>query len=244
MRFTYSDYENMLKLLLDNGYAVADYNTHSKFDKCAILRHDIDYDLEKALPFAKLEKECGVKSTYFVLVTSDFYNVFSSSSQGVLNSISGLGHNIGLHFDEVRYPDLFGKPERLKEKILIESELLSKATGLAVESVSMHRPSKQILEANISIPGIVNSYSDEFFKNFKYLSDSRRNWREPIEEIIKNQKYARLHILTHAFWYAEKNMDINETIRTFVFKGNISRFDILSDNISNLDDILRREEIL
>lgn len=242
MRFTYSDYENMLKLLLDNGYAVADYNTHSKFDKCAILRHDIDYDLEKALPFAKLEKECGVKSTYFVLVTSDFYNVFSSSSQSALNSISDLGHSIGLHFDEVRYPDLFGKPEGLKEKILIESELLSKATGLAVKSVSMHRPSKQILEANISIPGIVNSYSDEFFKNFKYLSDSRRNWREPIEEIIKSQKYARLHILTHAFWYNETEKTLKQSLLGFISNASEDRKRSLADNFTDLSVALRSDE--
>ena len=40
-----------------------------------ISRHDIDYSIEKAVELAALEAEENVKSTYFVLLSSEFYNL-------------------------------------------------------------------------------------------------------------------------------------------------------------------------
>ena len=53
---------------------------------------------------------------------------------------------------------------------------------------------------------MINSYGQTFFHDFKYLSDSRRRWREPVEEIIRSGTYDRLHILTHAFWYHKQRI--------------------------------------
>lgn len=42
---------------------------------------------------------------------------------------------------------------------------MEKMLNLPISSVSMHRPSKQTLEANYRIPGIINSYSKMFLKS-------------------------------------------------------------------------------
>ena len=39
------------------------------------------------------------------------------------------------------------------------------------------------------VPGMINGYGKVYFKEFKYLSDSRRWWREPVEEIIESGQY-------------------------------------------------------
>ena len=57
-------------------------------DRVVILRHDIDYSLDKAVALAELERELGVSSTYFVLLTSEFYNLLSKDN---LSKISKIG---------------------------------------------------------------------------------------------------------------------------------------------------------
>lgn len=242
MDFTYSGYCSLITALALNKYTITDYHNWKSEKRCAILRHDIDNDIEKALELAKVEKELGVKSTYFVLVTSDFYNVFSARSEKLLKDILACGHDIGLHFDEVRYPEI-KTPEDAKERIVEEARLLSQAIGQKVDTVSMHRPSKMMLEADLEIPGIINSYGQAFFKGFKYVSDSRRRWREPVEDIVASGEYERLHILTHAIWYNETETDIHGSISRFVNAGNRQRYMTERENITDLQSIMLEDEI-
>ena len=178
-----------------------------------------------------------------MLLTSDFYNVCSRHAQEGLNEIQALGHEIGLHFDEMAYPDLVGKPEEDKAKIVKEAELLGDILGVPVKAVSYHRPSKEILAAQLDIPGLVNSYGSMFFHGFKYLSDSRRRWREPALDIIRSRKEPRLHILTHAFWYHEQELDIHDTVASFINAGNLHRYVAMAENITDLDSIMERSEV-
>lgn len=244
MEFTYLAYEKLLNRLRDGLYDLADYHDWSQYSRPVILRHDIDYDITKSVQLATVEKNVGAKSTYFVMLTSDFYNVFSKESYSGLMKILDCGHDIGLHFDEVRYSDCEGVPERVVEHILDEIKALEAALGKTVDVVSMHRPSKGLLEAEIEIPGVINSYSQTFFKEFKYLSDSRRRWREPVEEIIESKEYDRIHILTHAFWYSDEERDILDTIRCFINSGNECRYGWMSSNITDLESIMKQEEIV
>lgn len=244
MEFTYNAYRKLLDKLKNHGYQVAGYKNWQETKRCVILRHDIDSDIDKAARLAALERDGGVASTYFVLLTSDIYNVFSKKSGDGLKRIIAEGHTIGLHFDEVRYPEILGDVEAIKEKVLEEADLLSKAVGSKVDTVSMHRPSKLVLEADMEIPGMTNSYGQTYFKEFKYLSDSRRRWREPVEEIIESEEYERLHILTHAFWYEEKERDIHETVSYFINSGNYARYQTVKANITDLDSIMSENEVV
>ena len=242
MLFTYDSYKNLLGQVKNFGYQITDYHSWSNYDRCVILRHDIDYDVSKAIAMAELEKQQGVKSTYFVLVTSDLYNVFSLRISDALKKIVGCGHEIGLHFDEVKYSNLV--VSEIKGKIIEECEILGKAIGFPVTTVSMHRPSKMILDADLSIPGIINSYGSVFFKGFKYISDSRRRWRESVEDIIRSLGYQRLHILTHPFWYGQEEADIHRSIREFVNHANEERYRTMSENITDIGSIMDLNEVL
>ena len=77
MEFTYDAYRSLLELLKQRGYEFASFNNYSIMPMPVILRHDIDNSLVKALEIAKIENECNVKSTYFALLSTDFYNIFS-----------------------------------------------------------------------------------------------------------------------------------------------------------------------
>lgn len=81
MEFTYASYRSLLGLLRENNYTFTDYHRYGEQPRCVILRHDIDNSLPQALRLAELEAEEGVKSTWFVLLRTDFYNPASAASQ-------------------------------------------------------------------------------------------------------------------------------------------------------------------
>lgn len=241
MEFTYVAYRNLIRLLKEKQYSFCNYHDYKDFDKCVILRHDIDNSVEKALSLAQVECEAGVKSTYYVLLKTDFYNPASKKTGDKIRQIVALGHDVGLHFDEVAY--LGQDPERLPEFIQKEAKLLSEICEVPVRSFSMHRPNQLTIEKNLEVPGFVNSYGEEFFRGFKYLSDSRRNWREPVLDIIESEAYDKLHILTHAFWYGEDNVPINDAVRNYILSAKMERYWQLSENIRELDKIVSVQDI-
>jgi len=230
MKFTYDAYREMIALLREAGYVFRNYHDGQKISRCVILRHDIDTCLAQAVKLAEVEAELGVCSTWFVLLRTDFYNVASRQGQAQLRRILELGHEIGLHFDEVAYGREL-TAEETSAAIQKECGILSELLDTPVTTVSMHRPSKATLEADLQIPGIVNSYGKTFFRDFKYLSDSRCHWREPVLDIIRSGDYDRLHILTHAFWYHEGEQSIEETISTFLSEAEDDRCVLMGENI-------------
>lgn len=238
MRFTVDGYVEMLDALRESGYEIADYSCWDEYEKCAILRHDVDFDMYQALSMAKVECKQEVKSTYFVLLTSDFYNIHSATNRRLLNEIRGMGHTIGLHFDETAYPEDAGNVEKVVQDIKKELLTLSDVLGVPVEVFSYHRPTKAILDADIRIQGAVNSYGELFFRRFKYLSDSRMHWREPAGDIICEGIYPHLHILTHPFWYHDRETEMREILSGFLDRAGKDRYNSLKDNFTNLGDVL------
>lgn len=241
MEFTYKAYESLIALLRENGYAVRNYHNWETAPRCVILRHDIDFSLDSAVELAALEQRLGVSSTYFVLLTSDFYNPASPGSLAKLRTIQSMGHEIGLHFDAKAYPE--GTEQELVEHIRKEMDILSQLLGGPVSTMSMHRPSATVLESNLKIQGVEISYEKTFFCDFKYLSDSRRHWREPVLDIIRSQAYDHLHILTHAFWYHQQEQDIAQSVTAFVRSAAGERYLQMADNIRSIGEILQKSEV-
>ena len=100
-----------------------------------ILRHDIDKSLPAALKMAQIERDLGIKSTYFVLFSSEFYNPLEGNNISILKQISKLGHEIGLHYDVSRYSS-YGQD--MKQTLKIEIQLLEHLLGRKVYSIARH----------------------------------------------------------------------------------------------------------
>lgn len=245
--FTYDWYERLINLIHDSNYTITNYHEYMKYDKPCILRHDVDMDIIKAAEFASFESKFlsgdGYKgSTYFVLLCCDFYNIFSKNSLEAAYKILSLGNEIGLHFDETKY-HVNDDKKQLAEFIEEELHILGQALGTTVRAVSMHRPSKFTLESNVLLKNAVNSYSHEFFKDFKYISDSRMHWREDVCSIVKNCESNKLHILTHPFWYNIFNESTKQKIQSFIHRANIERYEDFSNNFRDLDEFVRLEDV-
>ena len=241
MQFTYAAYRELIALLKAQNYRFCGYFDHEGADKRISLRHDIDYSMERAFKLAQVEQEEGVRSTYFALLRTDFYNPASKHMTDMLQQIRGMGHEVGLHFDEVAYEGC--SAEELPGLIRREAKLLGDICGFPIRCLSMHRPNRLTLEKDLQVEGLVNSYGQEFFRDSKYLSDSRRNWREPVLDIIRSGQYDKLHILTHAFWYGDEEETISDAVGRFVRSANLERYDQMAENIRSIEDILHRSEV-
>lgn len=230
--FTRDHYEEICKLISNSSYRCIFFNeSYNEKERLLLLRHDVDQSLESSLELAKIEKENGLKSTYFIWLTSPFYNIFDKYYSSIILEILSLGHQIGLHFDERVYP--IRDRQDLNNYVDLEVSLLEKYFNFIISAVSMHRPSKWILENDILLDNYINTYSTKYSEEFKYISDSRMEWKEKcICQIISEDKYNKLHILTHPMSWINKGDTLHQKIIQFIIKKTKKLDMELSNNIS------------
>lgn len=216
--FTYRSYRRMLRTLLDAGYSFRAFDeTADANEPFVLLRHDIDLDLRKALRMAEIEAELGVTSSYFILVRTEHYNVFSAEQSELLRRILALGHYLGLHFDCAAYPEALSAAE-LAAACARERELLEAWFDHPVTIVSFHRPSAMVLtgDPDLSAP-VPHTYMTRFTKDIRYCSDSRGRWQsgDPTssEEFLARQP---LHLLIHPIWWDERPVSPYECLLQYV----------------------------
>lgn len=155
-----------------------------------LLRHDVDYDLDFALALSRIEEEESVRSTYLVLVSTDFYNVASASGRAAVRDLLGRGFEVGLHFD----------PE-VHEGFGAERAFLESIMGRPLRSVSLHNPT-----AHGQYPlfeGVVNAYDPRWFGEGRYVSDSSRRWRTDPLSALRAGGFDVLQVLTHPIHFSE-----------------------------------------
>jgi hypothetical protein len=163
-----------------------------------VLRHDVDLDLWPAHRLAQLEREVGVRSSFFVAVSLRTYNPAAEENRRILREMAGWGFEIGLHFDasaaEAGGADLAQACRR-------EADWLSEIVGRPVTSMSLHNPS-----ASGSFPlveGFRNAYDPVLFTQNIYLSDSRMVFRRDPEEMIELARHASVQLLLHPMHFSE-----------------------------------------
>lgn len=192
--FKISTYEDLIKSV-ELTLRIKDYKNHRAG---LILRHDVDFSLDLAFEFSRIEKRNSIVSTYYILLTSDLYNPLSITSQKIINTMINEGFEIGLHFDPTAYGDI--SDEELKMKFFDEIRILEKAFNFKVESYSLHNPSIHGKYPNYD--GIINAYNPDIFSDKCYISDSMFSFRgkDPIE-FIKKSENQRIQFLTHPGQY-------------------------------------------
>lgn len=181
----------------------------------ALLRHDIDIALPPAVRMAELEHDAGVCSTYMVMVRSVLYDVSRRESSDMLAEIIAMGHEVGVHFD---CPESFrgdaNEVTVLESLISDDCRRLEDILGIAVDSVSFHRPVPWLLRGPLLIGGRVNAYA-ELLMGW-YLSDSKGRWRdgEPLTRLTRPESPI-LQLLTHPIWWGENHQAPRDRLESF-----------------------------
>ena len=95
--FTLTTYKKLLQELLANGYS---FQTLQDFiqepeNKTVILRHDVDRKPGNALIIAAIEKEAGIKASYYFRIVKQSYD------EDIIRQIAEMGHEIGYHYENL-----------------------------------------------------------------------------------------------------------------------------------------------
>ena len=230
-QFTYQWYEYFLDHLERENYAFSNFKDaiSAKPDDrhFVILRHDVDFDTEKALAMARFESEKGISSTYFFLMSSSHYNVLEKEARRDIEQILRLGHKLGLHFDTAAYPES-SSAIYLNDMCVKEARILGHLFDADISAVSFHRPPDFVLTGDTSFCSeYPHTYQTVFTKDMTYLSDSRAMWKygDPIEKGLVAE-HVNLHILIHPIWwnnaYKSGNEVLNENLNQKCIRLNQS----------------------
>lgn len=202
--------------LLKKGASIHMVKDLKKLDKGIILRHDLDSEMESALTVAQMEHKLGIRSSYFFLLTSRFYNVYCTHCRQILREILDLGHEIGLHFDASIYPE-----ERLEEALKEEKRILEIIIQQEVHSMSLHNPSNTGKYPYFD--NIVNCYDWSIFSPRNYFSDSGFGFKATVDQIINEAKHNVVQVVFHPTIYCIRNEDAPPGV-IHITKTEIERF--------------------
>jgi len=218
MKFDYKNYEILIKTLLESHIPVTFPERFPVDTPAFIMRHDIDYGLEFLGEIPDIEKNYGVSATYFIQVTSDFYNPFSTSQANVIDTVLKLGHRLGLHFDCCKGGDEI-TGEEVHKHIERESGLLERYFG-TIDAVSFHQPS-DVITCNMVKIAHINTYDRDDMKGFEYFSDSAQRWsKEDPLTLIQSHPGMSFQILTHPFLWGETMQSFSDlSLRSIAVKA-------------------------
>ena len=237
--FTMKHYREILEAALKAGYVFRGFHQFTNEKRIVYLRHDLDICLEEALDMAALEAELGIQATYFVLVNSPLYNLLAEDSLELLHELANKRHWIGLHIDPAMFPtDNHGEMEKLISKMI---EFYADVFHL-VPVVSFHRPSPNVLGRDFG--SFVSTYSPRFFKEVKYISDSRGVWREGCPcQILRKRQYPSLQMLVHPIWWKTTETESLSDRLHHLLGERLKRFrHYLGTNIEPIGKLLEKEK--
>jgi len=170
----------------------------------AIIRHDIDRSPVQALALARIEAELGVRATYTILLSGEFYSPFERSTRELLQQISNLGHDLGLHFDAAWHG--IENEADLTEAITWEAGVLNRLLELPaarqIKMFSFHNTTPFTMACKAShYAGLRNAYAGYLQEHVQYTSDSNGYWIHRSWQELLDQRPDRIQVLTHPEWW-------------------------------------------
>jgi hypothetical protein len=219
MDFYFDNYRNIIDAIVESEYdvfTVKDYlkKRNSKL-QCIILRHDVDGRPERALMMAKMEKDYGIKSTYYFRTLPKIFNL------RVIKEICEIGHEVGYHYEVLDE----AKGDIQNAINIFEDNLVKFNKVSKIETICMHGnpfskwDNRDLWKLNDFMKyGILGeAYLSMDFENLVYITDSSRSWKNDykikdiykntnllevmnsgnLSTIIKQNKYKKIYLLIH-----------------------------------------------
>lgn len=207
--FSYDHYRETIQLA-KRRYKIMTLQEYSspRQDKVLVLRHDIDTNPRRAAQMAQVEHDLDVRSTYFVRVHAEMYNPFGFRTYPLLKKILGMGHEIGLHFENLDFSHITKEdPSSILRR---EIEVLQSVLEIKIKGIAAHRGFSGIVNSdflkNVDPFDFGLEYeAQELTKDCFFVSDSLRRWARTdgrcICQILQDN-LPRICLLTHPqFWY-------------------------------------------
>ena len=223
--FSYNEFKNLIGIVKQN-LPIVDYkDVKDNTKKFCVLRHDIEFSIDRAYKLAKIEKELDVVSTYTVQVRNNTYNALSEKNIDLISKIKELGHHIGLH----QNPPSSMKLDTLKDYIMRDITILEECYGFEIDRFAFHRPKKEYLNYYVQLDNKINCYDKKFFHFFEkrpesleilYLADSNHKWKYGYPLDFDFSKINKLQLLTHPFSWSDSGGDNYGNFVTLIRERN------------------------
>lgn len=177
MDFTIKKYIQLLNQLKEHSYSFITYSDYCNGncpDRFVIMRHDADLKPRNSLDIAKLEKQYGIKASYY------FRTIPGSWDEKVVKEISQMGFEVGYHYEslatcegnmEAAYRDFCKNLERIRELADVHTVCMHGSPRSSYDSKDLW---KKYDFRNLGIIGEPFLTTD--FSQLLYLTDTGRRW--------------------------------------------------------------------
>lgn len=151
---------------------------HEIPESFCLIRHDIDRNPDNALKMALLEKEMGIRTTYYFRVNPAVFK------PGIIKKIADCGHEIGFHYESLS--DANGDLDKAFE--MFERDLAKLRAITEIRTIAMHgRPltpydNRDMWKSPESVQklkelGLLGEvYLNIDYSDIAYICDTGRNW--------------------------------------------------------------------
>jgi len=194
--FTTKNYAHILDIAKER-YTFRNFSSFIGNGKFILWRHDVDFSMHRAKKIAQLEKSKNIKSTYFILLHSEFYNLLEKEIFKSVKYILNLGHEIGLHFDHQFYN--IQSTGLLNRYLTFEKKFLEELFGIKISTFSFHITNPFVMQCDEeSYAGMINCSSKYLKEEVDYCSDSNGYWRfNRLEDMLLRDSAKPIQVLTH-----------------------------------------------
>lgn len=228
MNFTYREYKGFLEKAKSIAPTIYQFRDDlGPFAKGILLRHDVDFSIREAWIMAKIESMKGIRSTYFVMVTNPFYNIFSRENTRMLWQMCDQGHEIGLHFDLSAYHDLSFVSFPTEKMVEKECKILELVAPTKIVSISLHNPS--VARELPYFRGLINAHALAP-EDDAYFSDSCRDTKgkDPFQ-FVEKANNSLIQMLFHPMHWSDSGKGYHEYFGEYV-RDQARRIEWLMDD--------------
>lgn len=232
--FSYKEYEYIIDWIKKN-YTINKFTDITEVsNNFCIIRHDVEFSIDRALQLALLENELGICTTYLFQIRNNTYNSLSIQNIKKIRQIHSLGHDIGLHV----HCGLIDEYNSIEQLICTDINILSTVTDIDVKIFSLHRPTINLLMANITIDNLINAYGKLYFHaydnkppkdlNIKYIADSNHIWKYGYPTTVNHSK---LQINFHPFSWTKTGHENTPNFKLLVQEKTSELINSISNEI-------------
>ncbi|MFZ4522763.1 MAG: hypothetical protein ACOYNC_13720 [Bacteroidales bacterium] len=174
--FTPPTLHSLLSAFLDEGFSFTPLSgfTEGSGKKTVILRHDVDRLPANSLATARLEHESGISGSYYFRIVPESYD------EWVIREISGIGHEIGYHYEDLTLAG--GDVDKAYTSFCRNLEKIRKlvpVTTICMHGSPLSRYDSRDIWAKYDYRKLgitAEPYFDIDFNKTFYLTDTGRRW--------------------------------------------------------------------